>query len=91
MKPPSRLHCETHQLIERCPHTDCTEHVPGIPGRPLHTLALCGRVLVDVAEVTGGMSQPSIARFLGITQSRVSQLERKALRKVRLRLIGEAA
>jgi hypothetical protein len=88
VRPPPRDVCESRRYVDRCPLRDCEEHIPGKPGVPLKQLALCGRVLLDVAQLSGGMTPQAVAHFLGLDVSRVYQLEKSGLAKLRLRLVA---
>lgn len=84
MNAPSKLHCETHDLISRCNRPHCPYYEPGRSGVPLATLPLCGRVAEDVARMNGGFTQAETAWVFGVSLAAVKQTERRALRKVRL-------
>lgn len=58
-----------------CPRTTCVENERG----------LCGRVLVDIAVHFGGLTQTDVGFYLGVSNSRIHQIERAALATLRRR------
>ncbi len=66
--------------MERPYHTDgcpltCPEYHPHLP---VH----CGRLLVDMAALRGGFTAKEVGVLLGISTTRVQQLQRVAMRKL---------
>lgn len=82
---PSRLSCELADHVTRCPNVECPERLHG--GR------LCGRVVEDLMRAhddghSWGLerTQANVAWALGVDVSRVGQIERGALLKLRREL-----
>ncbi|MGD9635933.1 MAG: sigma factor-like helix-turn-helix DNA-binding protein [Pirellulales bacterium] len=42
------------------------------------------------SSITGGLTQKQVGKMLGVTRSRVGQIERRALRKLRKAIVAEA-
>ncbi len=66
--------------MERPYHTDgcpliCPEYHPHLP---VH----CGRLVDDMAALRGGFTAEEVGVLLGISTTRVQQIERVALRKL---------
>ncbi len=89
MSPP-RSQCE---LLGRTSHADgcprtCPEYHPHLP---VH----CGRLLIDMAAIRGGFTADEAGHLLGLSASRIQQIEKVALRKLgrrgSLRLLGGRA
>lgn len=83
--PPPRDVCEEKRFVDRCPVTTCRWHVPGTD-KPLKRLPVCGRLLVDVAAIYGGMTRPAVGYFLDEGTEQVRWVERVGLNKARMHL-----
>jgi hypothetical protein len=77
MKTPTRTQCELMgrtSTTDSCPAT-CPQYHPELP---VH----CGRLLVDMAALRGGFTAEEAGVLLGLSTTRVQQIERVALRKL---------
>lgn len=84
MTAPTRLDCLTARRDERCDRPECPEHIPPVDGDPRRRLPLCGLAVDDVAVALGGLSQRATAWMLGLSHARVGQIERRAVRRLRV-------
>lgn len=78
------LGCEARSWA--CDRPECVHHIPPVRGDALRRRPVCGLVLVEEAARVGGMTQPTIAWLLGISTSRVCQLEKQTLAKLRMKI-----
>lgn len=69
-----------------CDRPECVHHVPPVGGDVLRRRPVCGLVLVGEAVRVRGMTQPTIGWLLGISTSRVCQIEKSATAKLRAEL-----
>lgn len=78
------LGCEARSWA--CDRPSCEHYVPPVPGDVLRRRPVCGLVLVEEAERVGGMTQQTIGWLLGVSHTRVHQIEKKATAKLRAEL-----
>lgn len=69
-----------------CDRPACVHHVPAVAGDHLRRRPVCGLVLVEEAVRCGGMQGRVVAWLLGVSGARVSQIEAKAVAKMRAEL-----
>ena len=69
-----------------CDRPTCEHFVPPVRGDALRRRPVCGLVLVEEAARVGGMNQPTIAWLLGVSHTRIHQIEKRATAKMRAEL-----
>lgn len=69
-----------------CDRPACVHHVPPVAGDHLRRRPVCGLVLVEEAVRVGGMTQITVGWLLGVSNTRICQIEAKAVAKMRAEL-----